>query len=527
MFTNFVKLLYSNLVMKKLKFWILLSLALHILAAAFNVGYQYYDEYFQTIEFASAKIGLTPFSELPWEYPAQIRSWFLPSIIYLLVKISHGLGVTTAKYQMFVIQFFFSLLGWAASLVFYQTLLKQKDTIKQTIENSIWKWFCLFWFLPYFHVRTSGENVGTSLWLLGFSLFIQEGSIGLTFLSGLLLGLSFLTRFQMGVMIAGLFAWRLFVGVKNSADKGVTDTVTRTNRKGRRGQTYSTLIAAGLGLLAAYGLGMCLDYWGYGVWTHSAWNYFKINLLEHRANDFGTSPWWEYFSLLWDQVPLGLGLYFPVLFALGWLYNPLSPLTWIGIPFSLIHCGIAHKELRFVYPLVPFLPVYLSEFLTLHPQIIRGVKLFFQKLLNFFSTLIRRYWILGCCLLLPTAVFRAERNPFIWYGYISTHYPQSLSLVGWSIDPFRDVFPVYFYRPRYYKFHKIETSEALQTWIEEKDTYVFRPDTQIPLPYQDLLSKCQLVYQVFPEYFKKLNINHWLDRAANWGLYFCPKSQRK
>jgi phosphatidylinositol glycan class B len=44
--------------------------------------------------------------------------------------------------------------------------------------------------------------------------------------------------------------------------------------------------------------------------------------------------------------------------VLAWVKKPGSPLTWVTLPFFLTHCVLAHKELRFLFPLVlsaPFL----------------------------------------------------------------------------------------------------------------------------------------------------------------------------
>jgi hypothetical protein len=60
--------------------WLLVSLALHLLAAIFSTGYQNSDEHFQILEFLNAFLGRTPVATLPIEYARMIRPWFQPFI---------------------------------------------------------------------------------------------------------------------------------------------------------------------------------------------------------------------------------------------------------------------------------------------------------------------------------------------------------------------------------------------------------------------------------------------------------------
>jgi phosphatidylinositol glycan class B len=53
------------------------------------------DEHFQTVEFASLKLGFTAASELPWEYAARLRPWLQPALYTLIAKGALALGGTS------------------------------------------------------------------------------------------------------------------------------------------------------------------------------------------------------------------------------------------------------------------------------------------------------------------------------------------------------------------------------------------------------------------------------------------------
>jgi hypothetical protein len=114
-------------------------------------------------------------------------------------------------------------------------------------------------------------------------------------------------------------------------------------------------------MLLSFFVGACADRWLYGQWTIPAWNFFRVNLLEGKAAQFGTSPWWDYFRLLalqltvppWSIAALAVT-------AAGLFTRAGQPLLWSILPFFLVQCAIGHKELRFLFPLAPAYPVLMS-----------------------------------------------------------------------------------------------------------------------------------------------------------------------
>jgi phosphatidylinositol glycan class B len=106
-------------------------------------------------------------------------------------------------------------------------------------------------------------------------------------------------------------------------------------------------------------VGIGIDYWLYGKLTLSAWNYFYVNLVEDVASGYGTERWWNYFYSIFrfSFFPIGIPL---ILALIYFVYRqPRSIFTWTILPFFIIHSIIAHKELRFLFPVVNLVPVIL------------------------------------------------------------------------------------------------------------------------------------------------------------------------
>src|SRR5262249_2368654 len=82
-------------------------------------------------------------------------------------------------------------------------------------------------------------------------------------------------------------------------------------------------------------------------------------VLGRAAQQFGAQPWYGYLILAAMGVTAPLALLMIAGAVLGCVRNPLHVLTWASVPFFAIHCLIAHKELRFLFPLAAFAPVLL------------------------------------------------------------------------------------------------------------------------------------------------------------------------
>lgn len=195
--------------------------------------------------------------------------------------------------------------------------------------------FCV---LPFLLVRTSSESLATSTFVVGVALFTLGsrqrggGPSTLPLVVGLLFGLAFELRYPLGLMVAGWLAWALLV----------------------RRSPLRELAWLGAGLAFGVGFGALVDRWGYGEWVFPPWNFVVENLAgDGAAERFGSLPVWGYLLLL-VRTPFAPASSLATLAtALAWIRRPRLVLTWAGVPFCLTHALIAHKELRFLIPLVP------------------------------------------------------------------------------------------------------------------------------------------------------------------------------
>jgi phosphatidylinositol glycan class B len=162
--------------------------------------------------------------------------------------------------------------------------------------------------------------------------------------AGLLWGLGFFCRYQIGFSIAGAGCWLLFV---RRARLGVVSVLA-----------LSFVVACAASALA--------DRWLYDAWVFTPYEYFRANLIEGRAAGFGLEPWWYYGGqLLLFLVPPFSVVFAGLLGAAVW-HDRRHVLIWATLPFLVGHSLIGHKEVRFLVPItyavVPILVLAADRF---------------------------------------------------------------------------------------------------------------------------------------------------------------------
>lgn len=329
---------------KKILFWFTIGLIVHITCAYFSVGFWHPDEHFQILEFLNIKLHSLPPDHLAWEYQAKIRPWFQVFFYYLF---SYPLKEINPFYLAAILRIFTSLLSLVSLLFFTRIVF---SFFKNDLKKNYWLVFVnLIWFIPFINARTSSENFSLIFFFIGLDLFLRDGK---KFLSGVFLGLSFISRFQMGLFILPLFLHRLVYKKR-----------------------WEGLVI--LGVLVSIGLGTLIDFWGYGEWVFTPWRYFLVNLVEGKSATFGVSPWWFYFSEIFIKSDGVVAIILILATFSGWIKDYKNPLSFMGIFYFSVHLILPHKELRFLTPLF-FLSLYhLTEMIPEIPQ-----KEFFKRKLT-------------------------------------------------------------------------------------------------------------------------------------------------
>jgi GPI mannosyltransferase 3 len=316
----------------------------YAIAGYFTRGYYNPDEHYQILEFAGHKLGFFPKIALPWEFDAQIRPSLQPYLAMGVIQLCRGLGITEAFDWAMILRF---ISGGLSLWVFY-TLSRPLSAAFERPQSSRMLLlgaavFC--WFMPFLSVRFSSENWSALTLLAGLYVLLMTEDEQCTvryrqvvapLLAGVFFGLSFWFRFQTAFALLGIGLWMLFI------------------RRPRL--PISSWLSVVAGSLFSIVLGIVLDRIFYGQWVFTPYNYYKVNILEDKASSFGIEPFWWYLpasiqALVW---PIGLVLF--ALFLYGAHCARRHVMLWAVIPFVVGHSLIAHKELRFMFPLLfPFL----------------------------------------------------------------------------------------------------------------------------------------------------------------------------
>lgn len=321
---------------------LLAGLLIYLLTAFNSTGYYHPDEHFQILEFASYKLGNpnTHLSDLAWEYNAHIRPSAQVLLAYGIVRTCYAIGIYSPFTIATVLRLLSMLLSLGCLLMLYKAFRRELKTPFAHYTYILLS--CMLWFMPYICVRFSSETWSGDIFFIALACLIlrpQPGRWLIRLGIGMLLGLAFLFRYQSGFLIFGLLAWLFFIG-KEYKQAG-----------------FYVLVA---GMCITMLAGLCGDHWLYNEWVFSAWRYFKVNLIEGKAAEFGRYPWYFYFGMVPVKgiIPVGLLIILAVLWL--WIKRPFHPLTWATLPFVLIHIIISHKELRFLFPLVAMVPLAIS-----------------------------------------------------------------------------------------------------------------------------------------------------------------------
>ena len=313
---------------KELRRSLILLGAVTLVTAWFSQLYYHPDEHYQILEFLSWKLGITPVSELPWEFSARIRPWLQPLLYFMIAKPLILLGVRDMFTIVFVLRLATGLFSLTALALFVRAILPTLQSEEE--RRAFVRYLPLFGFLPYLFVRTSSEAMSGAFFALSLALALGEKSGRRLALAGLFCGMAFQCRYQTAFLGLGLFAWLMII-----ARMPV--------------QRLAAFVGGGLCTVL---LGALADRWGYGSWVFPPYNYFHANIVQDvAAKQFGSEPVFAFLYLMPAQIFFAITLIVMVAMLAMWLRNPRHPLSWATLPFVLAHMATAHKEARFLFPM--------------------------------------------------------------------------------------------------------------------------------------------------------------------------------
>ncbi|MEA5552992.1 mannosyltransferase [Anabaena cylindrica UHCC 0172] len=264
-----------------------------------------------------------------WEFRDGIRSWVLPGILAGIMRLTAWMGKGSTGY-LIGINIFLSLLSLSNILVAYLWGKKIGGTITAFICAAI----CTIWFeLIYFSPKAFTEVVATHFLLPGVYLGVQK-QISPTrnslFLSGCLLGISLALRIH---FIPAIVFAVIYICRKNWREK---------------------CLPMMLGIIAPILIFGTVDAFTWSYPFQSFWLNIWVNIVEGRSKLYGVSPWYEYFIFLlksWSWLSLPI----IILALMGSRRSPI--LLWLVLIIILSHSLLAHKEYRFIYPVLPMVMI--------------------------------------------------------------------------------------------------------------------------------------------------------------------------
>ncbi|MGZ5244700.1 MAG: hypothetical protein ACXWDO_09340 [Bacteroidia bacterium] len=473
---------------------IILAVLVYTITAFFSDGYHHPDEQFQILEFAALKWGANTPQDLAWEYHEQMRPAFQPAIVVAVYNI---LNIFTEP-NPFTIILLLRLLSAAIAL---GSILLFINTFKSYFTTEkLQRWFIVLslfmWFSVYVNVRFSSEGWSGSFFLIALSLLARENrqKWHVYFIAGLCFGISFLCRYQVAFLMAGLGLWLLFI--------------KRENWK-----NIALIIPSFLLVFAA---GILIDYWFYGEWVLTAWKYFEINIVKDAASTFGVHPFWHYVTQTFEKAapPFSLVYIFGVIAFI--FLKPKSVITWSVVPFLLIHHITPHKELRFLFPMVNLVPFMLISVVQVLPGKSGGMAKFINT--RTAKILAGIFWLMNICIL-AVIMFKPSDTTVRIYRFIYNNYKEPTHLYYTHNDPYSQALYIRYYKRPNLTTQRISSVENIPLNAGTTQLVILKSKDEI------VNCKCQykLVYSTFPEWAEAFNFNDWQARSNVVFIYEIEK----
>lgn len=317
--------------------WLLLGLCAAIFVpraylAVHDRGVIWSDEIFQTLE-QGHRVAFG-YGLVPWEFKDGARSWLLPGLIAGVMKllatvgVGGGAGLATGVkliFAAFAAATFFPMLriahalgGRSAALILGLSAagLPASLIYSSRAMAEVASALPLAWGLSLLWSRRN-RPAGRS-W---------RGTIRRPALAGILLGLATVLRYQNGVLLP-------------------VAAIVVVVARGWRAAVW-VAVGATLVILA----GGLLDWATWGKPFQSIVVYLRFNLVENGANQWGVAPKTFFLrAMLATNGPAILILVFGFLAGLRRTWPAAAP----ALIFLAVHSAIPHKELRFLFPVLPF-----------------------------------------------------------------------------------------------------------------------------------------------------------------------------
>ena len=462
---------------KKIKYMYVLAVALFSVAAWFSIGFRHGDEHFQIFEFAGYLLGWNQASDMAWEFHQHMRPTLQPILTAAGIKALQALGITNPFTQAFVFK-------WCGAMLLFYSITRFLFAVQLQRNINAIAYLFLFCITPYIAARYSSEGLSASMLLLLAAQLWNAQQAKHFFIAGIFAGLAFAFRFQTAFALVGTVVWYLL------------------NRKFKTQE----VLAYAFGFMLLFGVSTLCDRYFYGQWVMAPYAYFYQNIVLNKASNYGTDPWYYYLlHLVEDGMWLPGMLVFIAILIYTFRY-PKSIIVWMGWLFLFGHMAVAHKETRFLYPVMVFIPY--AVFVVMQGFLKNRFGTWLEKLL----------WIANIILLLPL-VFLPASQEISLLKFLEQKYPQQQFTIYYQgqNNPYED----FGLRNKYYgrKQPVFINQDSLQT------DRIVQPAVWISFRCNESgknIGKYKLkrIYQTYPEWITdKANFFNWTNRASVLTIY--------
>jgi GPI mannosyltransferase 3 len=464
---------------------LLAAAAVQFIICLTAIGVYHPDQYFQIIEFSSWQLNKVSAVGHVWEFSAHLRSTLQVYLFSAWTGVCSSLFIRDPYLQLTLLRVAFgmTLFAFFNWMTWYYLQHQSRRILIYSLLILNFSWI-----LPYTRTLFSSEMLSSLLLFGAIFLYDVAGGQGskrwwVPLLTGFLFSLAFYSRFQTAFGLAGFLAWILFV-----------------ERKWRR------LLPMAGGFIAGVVLNTGLDFWFYHQWVFTPYVYFDINILQGKAASMGTSSFLLYIGALVAVVlapPLSIVLLYTG-FKAAFLKKYANPLVATVVCFIVGHCFVAHKEERFLFPVLNVLPIFIGWGMSdligwyrhrkkparLLYKALAGVSITLNALLLIillftpYSQAIYFTWLLRKDFdHTPVTIYSLKRTPFeTEHGLPYIFYQQGAANLQWK---------------------ELETEDSLR-YVRDKPVYISatyndvkdRPGLMDSLGYQRVLYSSRLLWQI-------------------------------
>uniref|UniRef100_A0A914BUG0 Mannosyltransferase n=1 Tax=Acrobeloides nanus TaxID=290746 RepID=A0A914BUG0_9BILA len=309
------------------------------------------DEIFQSIEVAYKIVYHQGHLSWEWHEENSLRSAIHPSCLALIYWVFKWLGLDSNWIIAYAPRIVHTII-FAIGDVF---LLKLARRVLNSHEKSIYMTMFIHftnWFTLYCAPRTLSNSLETALTLIGLNWYPLEGvhPQGRPVWPYLLIASVTVLIRPTAVLIWAplvlLHLWKLLERWKEFRFEWFL-----------KNMVFPCLISLFIGII--------IDSKFYGKFTITIWNFALFNVFKGGSAHFGTHPWHWYFTQGW--LPLLTMSSFPTIMGLYKTFPGVKKPTKLFFYLSAFYIGfhslLAHKEHRFLLPLLPLLSIYTGHYL--------------------------------------------------------------------------------------------------------------------------------------------------------------------